>query len=66
MSRSKEEYQEQLDYLSSQQEQLEYLEWQKKCITDSIDDIRACLNRIDDREAEFHQQQLEQQEQNHD
>ena len=55
MSRSKDKY----------MEELEYLEWQKQCISDSISDIRACLNRIDDREAEYHQQQLEQQEQNH-
>lgn len=54
MSNAKEQY----------QQQLEYLEFERLCVTNSIQDIKDCIQRIDDREAEYHQQQLEQQESN--
>jgi len=54
MSKAKEQY----------LQQLEYLEFEKLCVTNSIQDIRDCIQRMDDREAEYHQQQLEQQESN--
>ena len=56
MSNAKEQY----------QQQLEYLEFERLCVTNSIQDIKDCIQRIDDREAEYHQQQLEQQESNND
>ena len=46
-------------------QQLEYLEFEKLCVTNSIQDIKDCIQRMDDREAEYNQQQLEQQETNH-
>ena len=46
-------------------QQLEYLEFEKLCVTNSIQDIKDCIQRMDDREAEYHQQQLEQQESNY-
>jgi hypothetical protein len=55
MSRTKEHY----------QQQLEYLEFERLCVTNSIQDIRDCIQRIDDREVNYHQQQLEEQERNH-
>jgi len=54
MSNAKEQY----------QQQLEYLEFERLCVTNSIQDIKDCIQRIDDREANYHQQQLEQQESN--
>jgi hypothetical protein len=45
--------------------QLEYLEFERLCVTNSIQDIKDCIQRMDDREAEYNQQQLEQQETNH-
>jgi hypothetical protein len=54
MSKAKEQY----------IQQLEYLEFEKLCVTNSIQDIKDCIQRMDDREAEYHQQQLEQQESN--
>ena len=55
MSKAKEQY----------LQQLEYLEFEKLCVTKSIQDIKDCIQRMDDREAEYHQQQLEQQESNY-
>ena len=55
MSKAKEQY----------LKQLEYLEFEKLCVTNSIQDIKDCIQRMDDREAEYHQQQLEQQESNY-
>ena len=55
MSKTKEQY----------AKELEYLEFEKLCVTNSIQDIRDCIQRMDDREAEYHQQQLEQQESNY-
>ena len=45
--------------------QLEYLEFERLCVTNSIQDIKDCIQRMDDREAEYNQQQLEQQESNY-
>ena len=52
MSKAKEQY----------LKQLEYLEFEKLCVTNTIQDIRDCIQRMDDREAEYHQQQLQQME----
>jgi len=55
MSNAKEQY----------QQQLEYLEFERLCVTNSIQDIKDCIQRMDNREAEHYQQQLEEQERNH-